>query len=110
MAEGDVLGHDAADANLDVVGMRADGEQIDRRYRRRHRVQPNTSSPFSTAPAAARASNRAARNASVADDPPPSAGLNVEVDEEHQLWPFNGEYWRDELPFYRQQVTSRCGR
>lgn len=38
------------------------------------------------------------------------AGGDVEVDEEHQVWPFNGEYWRDELGFYRQQVTSRCGR
>ena len=35
---------------------------------------------------------------------------NVEVDEEHQVWPFDGEYWRDELGFYRQQVTFRCGR
>lgn len=34
----------------------------------------------------------------------------VEVDEEHQVWPFDGEYWRDELGFYRQQVTSQCGR
>jgi hypothetical protein len=34
----------------------------------------------------------------------------VEVDEEHQLWRFDGEYWRDELGFYRQEVTSRCGR
>jgi len=39
-----------------------------------------------------------------------SRGLNVQVDEEHQMWPFDGEYWRDELGFYRQQVTSRCGR
>ena len=39
-----------------------------------------------------------------------SGGGNVEVDEEHQMWPFNGEYWRDELGFYRQQVTSQCGR
>ncbi len=39
-----------------------------------------------------------------------SAGLEVNVDEEHQMWPFNGEYWRDELGFYRQQVTSQCGR
>lgn len=37
-------------------------------------------------------------------------GGDVEVDEEHQLWPFNGEYWRDELGFYRQQVTNQCGR
>ncbi len=35
---------------------------------------------------------------------------DVEVDEEHQLWPFQGEYWRDELGFYRQQVTNQCGR
>jgi tetratricopeptide (TPR) repeat protein len=37
-------------------------------------------------------------------------GGRVEVDEEHQVWPFDGEYWRDELGFYRQQVTSKCGR
>ncbi len=37
-------------------------------------------------------------------------GGRVEVDEEHQVWPFDGEYWRDELGFYRQQVTSQCGR
>ncbi len=34
----------------------------------------------------------------------------VEPDEEHVLWPFNGEYWRDELGFYRQVVESACGR
>lgn len=39
-----------------------------------------------------------------------SGGLEVRVDEEHQMWPFDGEYWRDELGFYRQQVTSQCGR
>lgn len=39
-----------------------------------------------------------------------SSGGDVEVDEEHQVWPFNGEYWRDELGFYRQQVTYQCGR
>jgi len=32
------------------------------------------------------------------------------ADEEHYLWPFNGEYWRDELGFYRQQIVSKCGR
>src|SRR5262249_373125 len=26
----------------------------------------------------------------------------VKPDEEHVIWPFNGEYWRDELGFYRQ--------
>jgi tetratricopeptide (TPR) repeat protein len=34
----------------------------------------------------------------------------VNPDEEHVLWPFNGEYWRDELGFYRQVVMSACGR
>ena len=34
----------------------------------------------------------------------------VKPDSEHQLWPFNGEWWRDELGFYRQVVESACGR
>ena len=34
----------------------------------------------------------------------------VSPDEEHMLWPFDGEYWRDELGFYRQVVESACGR
>ncbi|MFO0614048.1 MAG: hypothetical protein U0414_15755 [Polyangiaceae bacterium] len=32
----------------------------------------------------------------------------VEQDDEHELWPFDGEYWRDELGFYRQVVVSKC--
>ena len=34
----------------------------------------------------------------------------VKPDEEHLIWPFDGEYWRDELGFYRQTITSKCGR
>jgi len=34
----------------------------------------------------------------------------VEADAEHVIWPFDGEYWRDELGFYRQTITSKCGR
>jgi len=34
----------------------------------------------------------------------------IRPDEEHVIWPFNGEYWRDELGFYRQVVISKCGR
>jgi len=34
----------------------------------------------------------------------------VKPDEEHVTWPFNGEYWRDELGFYRQTIVSKCGR
>jgi tetratricopeptide (TPR) repeat protein len=39
-----------------------------------------------------------------------SKGGRVEVDSEHVVWPFKGEYWRDELGFYRQEVTFMCGR
>lgn len=38
-----------------------------------------------------------------------SSGL-VKPDDEHVLWPFRGEYWRDELGFYRQVVVSKCGK
>ncbi|MBN2192955.1 MAG: hypothetical protein JW751_09070 [Polyangiaceae bacterium] len=34
----------------------------------------------------------------------------VNPDGEHVLWPFMGEYWRDELGFYRAVVMSACGR
>jgi tetratricopeptide (TPR) repeat protein len=34
----------------------------------------------------------------------------VKPDDEHVLWPFDGEYWRDELGFYRQVVTSKCAK
>jgi len=33
----------------------------------------------------------------------------IKPDEEHVIWPFDGEYWRDELGFYRQIVYSNCG-
>jgi hypothetical protein len=33
----------------------------------------------------------------------------IDPDEEHVIWPFDGEYWRDELGFYRQVVYSECG-
>jgi tetratricopeptide (TPR) repeat protein len=35
---------------------------------------------------------------------------NVRVDDEHQYWPFNGEYWRDELGYYRYRLVNRCER
>jgi hypothetical protein len=34
----------------------------------------------------------------------------VKPDDEHVIWPFDGEYWRDEQGFYRQTITSKCGR
>ena len=41
---------------------------------------------------------------------PNRRGEDIRADDEHQIWPFNGEYWRDELGFYRQVVESACGR
>ena len=31
------------------------------------------------------------------------------VDDEHNFWPFVGEYWRDELGYYRFRVLNKCG-
>ncbi|MCG5051687.1 MAG: hypothetical protein KA712_01880 [Myxococcales bacterium] len=35
---------------------------------------------------------------------------NVRVDDEHVLWPFKGEYWRDELGYYRVRLLNKCER
>lgn len=35
---------------------------------------------------------------------------NVRVDDEHLLWPFRGEYWRDELGYYRVRLQNKCAR
>ena len=32
----------------------------------------------------------------------------IEVDDEHFMWKFNGEYWKDELGFYRFKIRSEC--
>ena len=34
----------------------------------------------------------------------------INVDDEHQFWPFTGEYWRDELGYYRYKLLNKCGR
>jgi len=36
--------------------------------------------------------------------------VRISSDAEHVIWPFTGEYWRDELGYYRQPVANRCGR
>lgn len=33
---------------------------------------------------------------------------NVRVDDEHEYWPFRGEYWRDELGYYRVKLQNKC--
>jgi TolA-binding protein len=35
---------------------------------------------------------------------------DIRADDEHQLWPFNGEYWRDELGYYRVKIINKCAR
>ncbi len=42
----------------------------------------------------------------VSADHPPEP---IIVDDEHQTWDFNGEYWKDELGFYRYRISSKCG-
>ena len=34
----------------------------------------------------------------------------LQIDDEHQQWPFRGEYWKDELGYYRFKVQNKCGR
>ena len=60
----------AADADLDVVGMRTEREHVDRLDRRGHRVQPKTSSAFSGLPCSARSEDPAATKAPVTSRPP----------------------------------------
>jgi hypothetical protein len=49
--------------------------------------------------------------ARVALRPPASDAVSVVVydDEEHVLWPFDGEYWNDEIGSYRERVSTSCG-
>jgi hypothetical protein len=32
----------------------------------------------------------------------------IRVDDEHHMWPFTGEYWRDELGYYRVRIGNKC--
>jgi hypothetical protein len=32
----------------------------------------------------------------------------INVDDEHFQWDFNGEWWKDELGFYRFRISSKC--
>jgi hypothetical protein len=32
----------------------------------------------------------------------------IRADDEHDLWPFTGEYWRDELGYYRVKIVNKC--
>jgi len=41
---------------------------------------------------------------------PSRVEARIRGDEEHVLWPFDGEWWRDELGSFRQAISSACGR
>jgi hypothetical protein len=34
----------------------------------------------------------------------------IRADDEHFMWPFVGEYWRDELGYYRVKIVNQCVR
>ena len=38
------------------------------------------------------------------------SGSLYATDQEHIYWPYNGEYWRDELGYYLYTIKSECGR
>jgi hypothetical protein len=38
---------------------------------------------------------------------PPKA-QKPKIDSEHEVYNYNGEYWQDELGYYRYKVTSLC--
>jgi tetratricopeptide (TPR) repeat protein len=35
---------------------------------------------------------------------------DIRADDEHIVWPFIGEYWRDELGYYRVKIVNKCER
>ncbi|PID38468.1 MAG: hypothetical protein CSB49_05305 [Proteobacteria bacterium] len=35
---------------------------------------------------------------------------HISPDDEHLYWPFDGQYWRDELGYYRVKLKNQCGR
>jgi tetratricopeptide (TPR) repeat protein len=38
----------------------------------------------------------------------PKKAQRPQIDSEHQLYNYNGEYWQDELGYYRYKITSLC--
>ena len=38
----------------------------------------------------------------------PAKPQTPEIDAEHEIYKYNGEYWQDELGYYRYEVTSIC--
>jgi len=41
---------------------------------------------------------------------PTTTVSEITPDDEHYFWPFDGQYWKDELGYYRYKIANRCGR
>ena len=41
-------------------------------------------------------------------EPVPPKAQKPDIDKEHEIYNYNGEYWQDELGYYRYEVTSLC--
>jgi hypothetical protein len=57
----------------------------------------------------------AGREKELAAAPSPASSASqrrppAQVDDDEELWPFQGEYWRDELGSYRFNLGDRCVR
>ena len=35
---------------------------------------------------------------------------DIRADDEHDMWPFTGEYWKDELGYYRVKIVNKCAK
>ena len=39
----------------------------------------------------------------------PGKKKKIKAGDERHMWPFDGEYWKDELGYYRSEILSACG-
>jgi len=39
---------------------------------------------------------------------PGKPAVEIRADDEHYMWPFTGEYWKDELGYYRVKIVNKC--
>jgi hypothetical protein len=74
------------------------------------RSSSSASSRSSTRSSRARRAPSSRNHSGTADHPGPNAkrAEEIRVDDEHHMWPFTGEYWRDELGYYRVRIGNKC--
>ena len=58
----------------------------------------------------ASSSRRSSQEQQIAWRPAPATSRvdDIRADDEHVIWPFIGEYWRDELGYYRVKIANKC--